>query len=94
MELAFLTPLLKNGAESVSGGIAINDKGFLKAWLAKDGGGANRIDEGVKHGSMFIVPVELATLSAMGHERVKRGGEHAKTVDIHSVEIEKAKKSA
>ena len=90
MELAFLTPLLKNGAESIGRGVAINDKGFLKAWLSEDGGGANRIDEGVERGFMFIVPVELATLGAVGNERVKRGGEHAEITNVHLVEVEKA----
>ena len=64
MELAFLTPLLKNGTKSIGGGVAVNDKGFFKAGLLKDGGGAYRIDEGVKRGFVFIIVKALAGLSA------------------------------
>ena len=92
MELAFLTPLLKNGAESISGGVTIKDKGFLKTWLSKNGGGAYGVNEGVKHGFVFIVPVKLATFSAVGDKRIKRGGEHAEVTNVHSVEVEETEK--
>ena len=94
MELAFLTPLLKNGAKSIGRGVAINNKGFLEAWLSEDGGGAYRIDEGIKHSFVFIVPVKLATLSAVGDKHIKRDGEHTEVVNVHSVEVEKAKEGA
>ena len=92
MELAFLTPLLKNGAESVGGGVTIKNEGFLEAWLSENRGGAYCIDEGVKRGFMFIVPVELAAFSAVGNKRVKRCGKHAEVTNVHSVEVEKAEK--
>ena len=94
MELAFLTPLLKNGTKSVSGGVAINNEGFLEAWLSENGSGANSVDERVERGFVFIIPVESATFSAVGDERIERGGEHAEIANIHSVEVEKTKKGA
>ena len=36
MELAFLTPLLKDGANRISGGVTINDEGILEMRLTKD----------------------------------------------------------
>ena len=44
MELAFLTLLLKDGADSVCGGVAINDEGVVEMWLTKDQGHANGVD--------------------------------------------------
>jgi hypothetical protein len=43
MELAFLIPLLKDGADSIGGGVAINRKLVVKSGLSQDGGRANRI---------------------------------------------------
>ena len=43
MELAFLIPLLKDGANSISRGVAINHKLVFEAGLPQDGGGANRV---------------------------------------------------
>ena len=43
MKLAFLTPLLKDGAQSVSRGVAINNEGFLETWLSENWSGANSI---------------------------------------------------
>ena len=37
VELAFLIPLLKDGANSVSGGITINRKLVFESWLSQDG---------------------------------------------------------
>ena len=94
MELAFLTPLLKDGAKSVSRGIAINDKGFFEAWLSENGGSAYRINEGIKRSFMFIVPVKPATFSAVGNKCVQRSGEHAKVTNVHPVEVEKTEEGA
>jgi hypothetical protein len=93
MELAFLTPLLKDGAKSVSGGVAINNEGLFKMWLSKNRSGANGVDESVKHGFMFVIPVESAAFSAVGYECIERGGEHAKVANIHPVEVEKTEES-
>jgi hypothetical protein len=43
MELAFLIPLLKDGAYSISEGVAIDCKSVLKAGLSQNRGGTNRI---------------------------------------------------
>ena len=94
MELAFLTPLLKNGAESIGGGVAINNKGFLEAWLSENGSSANGVDESIKCSFVFIIPVESAAFSTVSDERVEQGSEHAEVANIHSVKVEKAKKSA
>ena len=58
MELAFLTPLLKDGAHHISGSVAINDKGVFKMRLSEDWGSANGIDKGLEGGFVFIFPVE------------------------------------
>ena len=44
MELAFLIPLLKDGANSVSGGVAIDRESFFESGLSQNGGGANHVD--------------------------------------------------
>ena len=90
MELAFLTLLLKNGAKSVSGGVAINNEGFLKTRLSENRGGANGVNQGLKGGFVLIFPVEFATFSAKCDECVERGGQEAEIPDIHVVEIEEA----
>ena len=89
VELAFLTPLLKDGAKSVSGGITIDDEGFIKTWLTKDGGGADGVDEGIKGGFVFVFPMELAPFCTMGNEHIEWGGEHTEIANIHAVEVEK-----
>ena len=43
MELAFLIPLLKDGANSVSGGVAIDHESVLESGLSQDGGSANGV---------------------------------------------------
>ena len=43
MELAFLIPLLKDGAYSVGGGVAIDRESVFESGLSQDGGGTNRI---------------------------------------------------
>ena len=90
MELAFLTLLLKDGAESISGGI----EQVIETWLTKDGGGANGIDKGIKCGFVFICPMEFAPLCAMGHKCIEWGSKHAEIVDIHAIEVEKAQERA
>ena len=89
MELAFLTPLLKDGAKSVSGGVTINNKGLIKTGLMKDRGGANGIDKSVEHRFVCVVPVKFASFRAVCNKGIQRGSEHAEITDIHVVEIEK-----
>ena len=89
MELAFLTPLLKNGAESIGRGIAINNKRFLETRLAENGGGTHRINESIKRSFVFVVPVEFAPFRTVGNECIKRGGQHAKVANVHLVKVEK-----
>ena len=43
MELAFLIPLLKDGADSVSGGVAIDRELVVKTGLSEDWGGAHSV---------------------------------------------------
>ena len=59
MELAFLTLLLKDGADRVGRGVAINDEGIFKTGLTKDGSGAYGIDKGLKGRFVFMLPVTL-----------------------------------
>ena len=92
MELAFLTPLLKNSAESVGGGVAIDDKRFIKLWLSKDRGGANSVDKSVKGRFVFVIPMEFTPLHAVGNKGVKWGGEHTEMMDVHVVKVEKSQK--
>ena len=75
VELAFLTLLLKDGADSVSGGVAIDYKWVLETGLSKDGGHTDGIDERLKRGLMFIFPKKLATLSAKCDEHVEGSGQ-------------------
>ena len=91
MELAFLTLLLKDGADSVSGGVAINNERLLEAGLSKNRGGAHSIDKSVKRGLVFIIPMKSAPFSTVGDECVKWGGEHAKVADIHAIKVEETK---
>jgi hypothetical protein len=93
MELAFLTLLLKDGAQSISGGVAIDNEGFLKTGLPENWGGTNGVNKSVKRGFVFVVPMESAAFSAVGDECIKWGGEHAEIADIHAVEVEETEKS-
>ena len=43
MELAFLIPLLKDGADSVGGGVAINDELVFKLGLSQNGSSADSV---------------------------------------------------
>ena len=92
MELAFFTLLLKDGAKSVGGGIAINDKGVLETGLSEDWGSANCVDESIECGFMFIFPVEFAAFSAVSDERIEWGGKHAEISNVHAIKVEEAKK--
>ena len=74
VELAFLIPLLKDGANSVSGGVAINRESVFESGLAQDGGGTNRIHEGIKCGLELIVPIKLPSPRTVGDECVERCG--------------------
>ena len=90
MELAFLIPLLKDGANRVSGGVAINRKSVFESGLTKDGGGTNCIHQCIERGFKFVVPVKLPSLRAVSDEHVKRCGQHAKSADIHAIEVQEA----
>ena len=94
MELAFLTLLLKDGAYSVCGGVAINHEWVLETWLAKDQGGANGVDKGLKCGFMFVLPVEFTTLGAKRDKRIERGCEEAEVSNVHAVKVEKSQECA
>ena len=87
VELAFFIPLLKDGANSVSGGVAIDRESVLKAGLMKDGGGTNRVHQGVKRGFEFVVPIKLPSPGAVSDERIERCGQHAEITDVHAIEI-------
>ena len=88
MELAFFTPLLKDGAKSVSGGVAIDKEGLFETGLSEDGGSANGVDESVKRSFVFIIPMEPAAFGTMGNECVEWGGEHTKVAYIHAIKVE------
>ena len=88
MELAFLTLLLKDGADSVCGGVAINDEWVFKMWLTKDRGRANGIDEGLKGGLVFLLPMEFTAFSAICDERVKGSGQETEVSNVHAVKVE------
>ena len=90
VELAFLIPLLKDGANSVSGGVTINRELVLKPGLSQNGGGPNSIYQGVECGFKLIVPVKLPSLGAMSNKCIERCGQHAKIVNIHAIEIQEA----
>jgi hypothetical protein len=94
VELAFLTPLLKDGAKSVGGGVAINNEGVFETRLSEDGGGADGVNESVKCGFVFVVPMKSATFSAMGYECVEWGRKHAEIANVHAIEVEEPKESA
>ena len=94
MELAFLTLLLKDGTDGVSGGATIDNEGVFETGLAKDRGRTNGIDERLKGGLVFIFPMEFATLSAKRDECVEGGGQSAEVLDIHAIKVEKAEEGA
>ena len=87
VELAFLIPLLKDGANSVSGGVAIDRETVLESGLSQDRGGTNRIHQGVERGFKFVVPVKLPSFRAVSDKRIKRCGQHAEISDIHAIKI-------
>ena len=90
MELAFLTLLLKDGANRVSGGVAINNERVLEAGLTKDRGRANGIYKGLKGGFVFVFPIKFASFGTKRDERVKGGGQSAEVANVHAIEVEKA----
>jgi hypothetical protein len=90
VELAFLIPLLKDGANSVSRGVAINRESVLESGLSQDRGGANRVHKGVERRFKFIVPVELPSSCAVSDERIEGCGQHAEVANVHAIKIEEA----
>ena len=90
MELAFLTLLLKDGADSISGGVAIDDEGVIKTGLMKDWSHTNSVDEHLEGGFVFLFPVEFAAFRAKRNKSVK-GGCYAQAlgvVDVGSLSVE------
>ena len=92
MELAFLIPLLKDSANRVSGGVAINCELVVKSGLSQDGGCADSVHQGVEGCFKFIVPVKLPSLGAVSDEYVERCGQHAEVSNVHAIEIEETEK--
>ena len=90
MELAFLIPLLKDGANSVSRGVAIDRESVFEPGLSQDGGSANRVHQGVECGFKFVVSVKLPPSRAVSDERIKRCGQHAKSTNVHAIKIQEA----
>jgi hypothetical protein len=74
VELAFLTLLLKDRADSVSGGVAINGEGLIKTRLTEDRSHTNGVDKHLKGGLVFTFPVEFAAFRAKCNECVEGGG--------------------
>ena len=72
MELAFFTLLLKDGANSVGGGVAINNKRVFKAGLTKNWSRTNGIDECVEGRFVFEVPVKATAFRAERDKSVER----------------------
>ena len=93
MELAFLTLLLKDGADSVSGGVAINNKRIFESGLTKDRGRANSVHKGLKGGFVFVFPMEFATFGAKRDKCIERGGQSAEIPNVHAIEVEETEES-
>jgi hypothetical protein len=91
VELAFLTLLLKDGANRVSGGVAINNKRVLETRLAKNGSGANGVDECLEGSFVFVFPVKFAAFRAESHESIEGGGQHTEISNVHAIKIEEPK---
>ena len=89
VELAFLTLLLKDGADSICGGVAIDHKWVFKSWLTKDRSCTNGIDKGLKGGFVLVLPMEFAALGAERNECVKGGGKEAEVPDVHAIKVKK-----
>ena len=94
MELAFLTLLLKDGADSVSGGVAINNERVLESGLAKDRGRANGIHKGLKGGFVFVFPMKFATFGTERDECVEGSGQSAEISNVHAVEVEETEEGS
>ena len=90
VELAFLIPLLKDGTDGVSGGVAINHKSLFKTGLMQDGGRANGIHQRVKSGLEFVVPIKLPSSRAVSDECIERCGQHAEISNVHAIKIQEA----
>ena len=91
MELAFLTPLLKDGTNCVSGGVTINHEGVLETWLSEDWCCTDGIYQGLKGGFMFRVPVETASFGTMCDKGVEWCGKHTEIANIHAIKVKETK---
>ena len=94
MEFAFLIPLLKDGTDSISGGVAINRELIFESRLSQDRGGANRVHQGVECGFKFIIPIKLPSFRTMSNKGIERCGQHAKVADIHAIKVQEAEESS
>ena len=92
MELAFLTPLLKDSTDSISGGVTIDDEGVLETQLMKNRGHTDSIDKGLEGRFMLIFPMEMAPFCAVGDQSIERCGEQTEVVNVHAVEIKESEK--
>ena len=87
MELAFLIPLLKDSTNRKGRGITVNDELFFKLGLVQDRGSADSVDKGLECGIMFIIPVKLPSLCAMGNKHVEWCGQDAKSANVHPIKV-------
>ena len=87
VEFAFLIPLLKDGADSIGGGVAIDCELIFESGLLEDGGSADGVHKGVECGLVFVIPIELPSLRTVSDECVERCGQHAKSTDIHAIKV-------
>jgi hypothetical protein len=94
VELAFFTLLLKDGADRVGGGVAIDNKWVFKAGLMKDWSCADGIDECLEGRLVFGLPVKAAAFCAKCDEGIQGSSEHAKIADVHPIEIEETEEGA
>ena len=72
MELAFLIPLLKDSANSIGGGIAVDHELIFKSGLSQNRGSANSVYKGVERHLMFIIPIEFPPFCAESDECIER----------------------
>jgi hypothetical protein len=87
VELIFLIPLLKDGANSESRGITVDNELVFELGLTQDGGSADSVNESSERCFMFVIPIKLPSLRTMSYKRVERCGQDAKSTDIHPIEV-------
>ena len=80
-----------DGTNCKGGGVAVNNELFFKLGLAQDRGSADSIDDGSKCGVVFIVPVKLPSLHAMGNKHIEWCSQDAKSANVHPIKVQEAK---